>query len=717
MSFTNLTPDVNPDGSRFSTTGFGIRYFYFTFLANTSSIDVFLTRNIYINEESITRIFTSQSSLLNQTNISNVKLPCVFINGQITINKVSGSTYQNTTNIPDFKLNNLIVGTTYILESRTIYNDPGMDFGAIIKGSVLTYIQTSKVPITPNVPLPLPVPPPPGPAPVPPTTGIPSIPSGLVATSAAWGVSLTWNSTPQTTQYLIYREGLLVSSSPTPNYIDSQIISGNPYTYTVSALNSFGESGKSAPRTITPMVSFTCVTPNRTPIGAMIGTSNIRYYYFLFTPITQSIDVTCYNEGTSMKAIIGLYDTTDTSTNYFVASNLALKSNVIFGPQTIGPFTMEGLSATNTGAFTINLPSDLRNPAALIKTYILEIVSYSDSFAPDFALNFKSTPLNYNSVSLTRQIPSPYVISYDFTGTTGPNYTKYIYPNMVVFQNVKTVLETILTTTHNARGLNRTNDMLVHFSISDLSGDTLGQSSLDGYTNDTTRSPDFTYEQTITFNSKYFTNGYMTKPANFNGSGTVNGIPNTNLFNILLHEMIHGLGFFYSTSNVGWSSFLTDIGPAPWYKGPGNSSALDSYKTYSGIQALQRIPVEGNYGTGTALTHWDDGSTPTIAVNNRSYNGVYHPAPKYEIMTGFLGSSEYMTGLTAGFLKDYGYSVNLVCPYVVAHPYTTMPAAASVKCVCLMSENAIVHELRVELPAPSIVDYLQQIGYYVPVYL
>lgn len=750
MSFTNLTPDTNPDGTRFPLGSFGIRYFYFTFVPTTTSIDVFLSRNIYRNEESITRVFTGQSpiSLLTQ-NVSNVVFPCVFINGQISINTLSGSAYQNTSSTPNFKLNTLTIGTTYILESRTIYNDPGRDFGAYITGSPLTYIQSSTVPIQPNLPIPLPVPPPP---PQPPITGPPT---GLVATNGIFGVSLTWNAvqSPGQVQYLIYREGLLLSSSPTPNYMDSQVISGNPYTYTVSSLISLRESEQSAPRTITAMVSFTCLVPNRTPIGAMIPDSKTRCYYFLFTPITPTIDVLCYNGASStQKAIIGLYDTTDPSTNYFVASNLTnLNSNVRFGPNILGSLTVDGLSVspnTNTGTFTIQLPPlDTTAPSVILKSYILEISAYTpDTFTSDFGVKFSSTQLNYNLVRIVRGLPSPYVISYDFTGTSGSNYTNYIYPNLAVFQNVKSVLESIITTTPKARGSNRNNDMLVHFTISSLAGDTLGESSLDNWTPDSTRSPDFTYEQTITFNSKYFTTGYMTSLANFNGASSVNGMPNINLFNILLHEMIHGLGFFYTTTaNVGWSSFLTDVPNNPWYKGPVPSAALSSYKTYSKNQALERIPVEENYGPGTALSHWDDGNTPTVPVNRRTFNGVYHPAPVNEIMTGFLGTNEYMTGLTAGLLKDYGYAVNMVCPYVVAHPYSVMPAASvRVKCMCMANESKhklLVEEITEEIPVceeipeemartsypkpypkptvqndPSLAEYLIGSGYYTPVY-
>lgn len=734
MSFTNLTPDINPDGSAFPGTAssFGVRYFYFTFVPTTATIEVFLTRNIFRNEESITRVVLGQTSvsLLTRENLFNVNFPCVFFNNQITINTASGVPYKNTKSVPDFKLNNLISGSTYIMETRTIYNDSGIDFGAYIKGSTLTYIKSSTIPILPTLPVPVPIPPPPAP---PPTTGLPPIPAGLVATSGICGVSLSWNPV-QAAQYLIYREGLLLSSSPTSTYMDSQVISGNPYAYTVSSVNSVGESAQSLPTTITPMFSFTCLIPNRTPTGAVISSSNIRYYYFLFTPITPSIDVSCYN-GTSstLKAIIGVYDTTDPAINYFVASNLTnLDSTVSFGSKLLGSLTVDGLSAlpnTNTGSlnFSMRLPSsDLTIPSASIKSYILEVACYSpDTFASDFGVNFASAQLNYNAVSIVRGLPSPYVISYDFTGTTDSNYTEFIYPNIVAFQNVKSVLETILTNTPKARGSTRKNDMLVHFTISPLVGDILGQSSLDDWAPDTTRSPDFPYEQSITFNSTYFTNGYMTSTANFNGASRVNTIANINLFNVLLHEVIHGLGMLFSSSSVadvGWNSFLTDAPTAPWYKGPPTSSALSSYKTYCKNPALQRVPVEGNYGSGTALSHWDEGIAPNISVNYRYFNGVYHPSPKNEIMTGFLNNNEYMTGLTAGFLKDYGYTVNLGCPYIVAHPpITVMPMTPKLraKCSCMSNDGKVVHKLLIEkVPngAPSLVDYLQQVGYYMPVY-
>ena len=739
MSFTNLTPDVNPDGSRFASgmTTFGVRFFYFTFVPSSPTCSFFLERNIYRNEESITRIFTfnSPTSLLTQTNVSNVRLPCTFTNGLIGLFTPFGSTYRNQTVTPDFIMNNLVVGNLYILESRTIYNDPGMDFGANIKNVnginlPLTYIQSSLSPIMPNNPLPIPIPNP---------IGLPDIPSRLIATSINRGVSLTWNLTAQASSYVIYKEGLLFSTTSTNNYEDYQVISGNPYSYTVSAVNSIGEGAQSMPVRITPIFLFTCGVPNRTPLGAVIENSNIRFNYFLFTPLSSSLDVYLANsQNATSKAIIGIYDTTDSSnTNLLTTSNVSsLDGNVIFTSNIVGGFTFNGINVITAGDylnngltpnFRLSLPvGDMSTSSAMVKTYVLEIVAYKSSavpFSSDFGVSFKNvgypmgmTQLTYNSVNFTRTIPKPYVVEFDFSRITLANYTQYIYPYITIFQNVKNVIESMISSSPNARGFNRNNDMLVKFIIDDLPGDTLGESSLDRWTNDASRSPDITFEQSITFNARYFINGYITSPANFNGAPTVNNKPNITFFNILLHEIIHGLGIFYndsfnsSSSNVGWNPLLTNVADnTPYYKGPIGSAALSSYQTYCKSNQLQRIPVEANYGAGTALSHWAEGDAPKMPNDYRYFNGIYTPALKYEIMTGFINKNEFLTGLTSGALKDYGYNVNLICPYIVAHPYVNlMPMISSetdsfkIKCMAISNNSKVTHRLIIEkMPLPQ----------------
>lgn len=557
------------------------------------------------------------------------------------------------------------------------------------------------------------------------TPVIPPVITGLTGKNQMTGIYLQWRPVAYVTSYLIYREGLLLSTSSTPNYTDTQVVNGNPYTYSVAGTNALGTGGQSLPVVITAMVMFTSLCPNRTPTGAIINPSTIRFHYFLMTPITDAVDVFFYHvQSTTTHAIVGLYDTTNPATNLLPESISRLDSNVAYGPQNVDSFQMNGISVTATGKYVntdvpnlcINIPNDLTTPAALLKTYIVEVVSYknnSDPFSTEFGIYCKNvsdipsmniTQLCYNAINFSRTIPSPYVIMYDFTATSPDDYTTYIYPTLFVFQNVKNVLESIIASTPNARG-NRANDMLVHFSLQNLTGTILGQSSVDRWTVDPRRTPNFPYEQTIIFNTNYFANGYMTELSRFNGSATVNNGTNIALFNVLLHEMIHGLGIFYTTMynktrfNVGWNSFLVGTPAAPWYKGSMISSAVSCYRTYFKNKSLSVIPIEANYGPGTALSHWDNGSTPTAPVNQRYYNGIYHPSPKYELMTGFINKNDYVTGLTTGALKDYGYNINLVCPYIVAYP-TMMNAVYqfeyNVKVEYVPDDNKIVHRLIIE---------------------
>lgn len=733
MSFINLSPDTNPNGAPFIPR-LGVRYFYFSFIPNFSSIQIFLSRNVYRYDEAITRIYTLQSpvSLLTISNISNVTLPCTFINGLIELSTPSGSSYENNSNVPNFILNNLIPGTTYILEFRLIYSEPPINFGVKIKSFnaiiPLKYVRTSSISL--NITMPI--------------SEIPETPNGLVANSVLIGVSLNWNATVQASSYLIYRDGLLISSSTTPNFIDTHVISGNPYSYTVSALNLFGESTQSYTLKFIPIFSFTCISPDK--IQTELPDSNVRFYYFLFTPITSSIDAYIYNnQSTNQKSIIGIYDTTNPKQNLLKMSNISqVDSNITFKSQKFGTYTVEGLYVIANGIYTnlgeipnfrINLSANFTESTTILKTYILEIVSYkntADDFTKDFGIYLRnvinsasssaSTQVVYNSVNTTRTIPVPYCVTYDFTSINNILYTNLIYPNLFVFQHVKNVLESIILSSPKSRP---PMDMIVNININEFDEDTIAIYSLDKWTVDTSRSPDFPYQQALSLNSVFFSNGYMNSPAMFNGSSTVNNLPNIALFNILLHEIIHGLGFIYTytynntTDDVGWNSFLTNVSiNTPWYKGPDNSSALSSYRVYCKNPSLQRIPVESHYGTGVALNHWAEGSTPMLANDYRYFNGIYHPALKHEIMSGIIKKNDYLTGVTSGVLKDYGYNVSSISPYIVNYPFFNIVHMSAntetMKCACIQDENRIKHILKIQksptpLLVPRKVYYVRQL--------
>lgn len=81
-------------------------------------------------------------------------------------------------------------------------------------------------------------------------TPIPSTPTGLSATDGTHvdKISLSWNSVPTASFYKIYRDGVFVDTSSTNSYDDtsSSVTPATQYTYSISAVNSFGEESSNS---------------------------------------------------------------------------------------------------------------------------------------------------------------------------------------------------------------------------------------------------------------------------------------------------------------------------------------------------------------------------------------------------------------------------------------------------------------------------------------
>ena len=76
--------------------------------------------------------------------------------------------------------------------------------------------------------------------------GAPAVPTGLaVSGTSESSVSLTWKPITQASSYNIYRDGNNVGSSYAASYTDGALSASTTYSYTVSALNSSGESAQS----------------------------------------------------------------------------------------------------------------------------------------------------------------------------------------------------------------------------------------------------------------------------------------------------------------------------------------------------------------------------------------------------------------------------------------------------------------------------------------
>lgn len=266
---------------------------------------------------------------------------------------------------------------------------------------------------------------------------------------------------------------------------------------------------------------------------------------------------------------------------------------------------------------------------------------------------------------------NPYIITFDYD-TESFDSIDTVKSNQIkeIIEQGGTILSDIISESHGYRiaSYNPSYDMMVNIKISILGGDTIANSSITLYANNNAISPDFPIEQDIILNLKYINNNYFTNSGSFNGSTYKRLLP------VIIHEMLHGMGFgVYTEDDIGWSGFLdTD---KIWYIGKiGKTRAIEEYrkivtKRLGDVTNINRIPVENSFGEGTAYSHWEEGiknsSSGNYTNENRFFNGVFYPALPNEIMTGFSGN-EYFTGLTAGALEDYGYKINWNSQYITA---------------------------------------------------
>ncbi len=80
------------------------------------------------------------------------------------------------------------------------------------------------------------------------------VPTGLIGVPGPFAATLTWTTADGDVQsYAIYRDGVLVGSSPYPSYLDLGLEANRAYSYTVRSVDSSGrESLDSEPVTVTP---------------------------------------------------------------------------------------------------------------------------------------------------------------------------------------------------------------------------------------------------------------------------------------------------------------------------------------------------------------------------------------------------------------------------------------------------------------------------------
>lgn len=122
----------------------------------------------------------------------------------------------------------------------------------------------------------------------------------------------------------------------------------------------------------------------------------------------------------------------------------------------------------------------------------------------------------------------------------------------------------------------------------------------------------------------------------------VDQLPTSALENVIVHEMMHVLGFGTLWDLDEFTSLRAGVGTNdPRYVG---ASALQACRALGGINTCAvSIPVENAGGAGTQDSHWRES-----VFNN-------------ELMTGFLNAGvNPISRMSIGAMQDLGYTVNMI---------------------------------------------------------
>jgi titin len=239
-----------------------------------------------------------------------------------------------------------------------------------------------------------------------PNTASPDAPIGVKAKRGNGRVTLSWkdpqNNGSKIMGYKIFRDGIEIATSITPNYTDTGLTNGISYNYTIKAINSVGNSNNS-----TSVSSIPSTTPSA-PIGLISSVSDKQVSLSWSAPPEGGSPITGY------KIYLDGFEiaTTDSSTtynninlingrsyNYTVAAinNLGVgtkSSSVVAIPSTL-PSPPTNLKATSGDSIVIlSWDSSLENGGSPITGYKI--------YNGDIEIDTTSSNIsNYKAINLT----------------------------------------------------------------------------------------------------------------------------------------------------------------------------------------------------------------------------------------------------------------------------------------------------------------------------
>ena len=157
-------------------------------------------------------------------------------------------------------------------------------------------------------------------------------------------------------------------------------------------------------------------------------------------------------------------------------------------------------------------------------------------------------------------------------------------------------------------------------------------------------------------------------PNNFGKTAYLNDIKFDLNVSIILHEFLHTMGIIGGGSPSYKYIFGKTDEPPNVYTGP---NGIEQYRNVlqrndTDITNIRYLPVEDDFGDGTAGSHIEEGLDEDKSNEKRLIDGTPYPVITNEIMTGFLDKHNYLTPITLGLLQDIGFTVNYSSQYVTS---------------------------------------------------
>ena len=271
----------------------------------------------------------------------------------------------------------------------------------------------------------------------------------------------------------------------------------------------------------------------------------------------------------------------------------------------------------NTSTYSVN------NQKYRINTSDLNLLDFNNDGKIDvtdvqYILNWIAAGGNPSNVSVIYSINNT---PYHMFNVYKLRYNDNRLDNDIVFVN--NFLNNIITSS------NRTNPYSIDISVQNLPSNELGYAT----------------ENTIVLNSN-----------NFNNKLYLNEVYLSSNIIILIHEIVHVLGI--GLSNRWFSLINTNLHTYNGIKGIQEYRNLLTLNNIDNTSLLNYIPIEDDFGSGTALSHLEEGLDSDFSRETRFINNVHYPILSNEIITGFISTHTFFTSITAGILNDLGFTIN-----------------------------------------------------------